>query len=62
MAGAGGFGAGSWASAAAGALILAAPLNVITSLVQNGAVLAFPSWHRLGLNRPARLSRRSARC
>jgi len=51
MSGAGGFSTFEWISVAAGAFILAGPLNLVTSLVQTAALLAFPSWHRLGLQR-----------
>lgn len=51
MAGAAGWTAGDWAAAAIGAVILAGPLNLVTALVQNGVLLAFPSWHRLGQGR-----------
>jgi len=51
MAGVGGLGALDWAAMAIGGLFLAGPLNLVTSLVQNAALLAFPAWHRLGTGR-----------
>jgi hypothetical protein len=52
MSGAGGWSAAEWGTLSLGALVLAGPLNLVTSLVQNVALLAFPSWHRIGLVRP----------
>ncbi|MBI3449209.1 MAG: hypothetical protein HY049_09880 [Acidobacteria bacterium] len=51
MSGAAGIPTGGWLAIAIGAAILSAPLNLVTSLVQNAALLAFPSWHRLGMQR-----------
>jgi hypothetical protein len=37
-----------WGLLASGVIVLAGPLNVITGLVQNAALLMFPSWHVIG--------------
>lgn len=46
-----GWSAADLAAVAAAFLIQAAPLNVLSALIQNGAVLLFPSWHALGPER-----------
>jgi hypothetical protein len=47
-----GWSVAEWALMAAGALLLAAPVNLLIVLVQNAAVLLFPAWHHLGPGRP----------
>ncbi|HZE88300.1 MAG TPA: hypothetical protein VE404_02065, partial [Verrucomicrobiae bacterium] len=51
MSGTAGISTGGWLAIAIGGAILSAPLNLVTSLVQNAALLAFPSWHRVGMQR-----------
>jgi hypothetical protein len=46
-----GWSAAEWALAAAGILVLLAPINLVMIVVQNATVLLLPAWHHLGPGR-----------